>query len=128
MKIQRLCKNVRKQSSFYIDMFPYCIRVLSNVHHRPISIFSLESRTPATGIDLVLLVPSIDYTYIGRRSRRSCGDTVLCVFPDPSQDLIEMVIQLQSNLRDESKQRTELEEYLDKLLLRVMETSQKITD
>lgn len=41
-------------------------------------------------------------------------------------DLIEMVIQLQTNLRDESKQRTELEEYLDKLLLRVMETSPKI--
>lgn len=42
------------------------------------------------------------------------------------QDLIEMIIQLQSSLREESKQKTELEEYLDKLLLRVMETSPKI--
>lgn len=37
-----------------------------------------------------------------------------------------MVVQLQSNLREEAKQKTELEEYLDKLLLRVMETSPKI--
>jgi len=37
-----------------------------------------------------------------------------------------MVIQLQSNLREETKQKIDLEEYLDKLLLRVMETSPKI--
>ncbi|VVC38065.1 Rab-binding domain FIP-RBD,C2 domain [Cinara cedri] len=41
-------------------------------------------------------------------------------------DLIEMVIQLQSNLCEEIKQKVELEQYLDKLLLRVMETSPKI--
>lgn len=37
-----------------------------------------------------------------------------------------MIIQLQSNLREEIKQKHDLEEYLDKLLLRVMETSPKI--
>lgn len=37
-----------------------------------------------------------------------------------------MIIQLQGNLRDEIKHKNELEEYLDKLLLRVMETSPKI--
>lgn len=42
------------------------------------------------------------------------------------QELIDMIIQLQSNLRDETKQKAELEEYLDRLLLRVMETSPKI--
>lgn len=52
---------------------------------------------------------------------------ILCLmFSLMFQDLIEMVIQLQSNLCEEIKQKSELEEYLDKLLLRVMETSPKI--
>lgn len=49
---------------------------------------------------------------------------VTCFFQ--FQDLIDMIIQLQNNLRDESKQKADLEEYLDRLLLRVMEQSPKI--
>lgn len=37
-----------------------------------------------------------------------------------------MVIQLQNSLCEQTKQKTELEEYLDKLLLRVMDTAPKI--
>lgn len=53
-------------------------------------------------------------------------DTTICPLNIYFQELIETIIQLQNNLRDQTKRKTELEEYLDNLLLRVMDAAPKI--
>ena len=42
------------------------------------------------------------------------------------QDLVEMVIELQAHVSAQNQQQKDLEEYLDNLLVRVMETSPRI--